>query len=86
MPPDQRLQPRRIAPDAKRVLGHQRQGDVGAAGPLNQAHHAAAGAGDQRGALGLGNGLGDLDRAALHSTRDHRGQHLQHNRVVAGQG
>ncbi len=75
---DQRLQPRRVAPDRPRVLAVERQHDVLPAGPLDQLGQAAAGARHQRAAPRLRDRLRHLQRAALHTAAAERRQDLQH--------
>ena len=80
--PDQRREPRRVAPDRQRVPAGQRQNDVAAAGALHRGHQPPAGAGHQAGPAGADDRLVDLDRAALHAAGDQRRQHLQHGDIA----
>ena len=48
----------------------------------HRGHQPAAGAGHQARSTGLGDRLGDLDRAALDAAGDQRRQHLQHGDVA----
>ncbi len=83
--PDQLADGDAVEQDVQRVLRHQRQHHMAAAGALQLRHQAAAGAGHQRATAGRDDGLRHFDGAALHPAGFQRGQHLQYGgRFVRG--
>ena len=71
-------QRRRVAADDQRVFRRQRQADMRRAGARQLALHRPALGRDIGGPACGGQRGGDLDGAALHTTRDKARDHLQH--------